>query len=100
MTWLEVENLTVATSVGNTGAKHFASLEPRDKDEFVRLRDVEPLTVHLLMLDFEILSDPLRDRVIGIDVPNTFALANFSVTQGAARAQNPGHDSGDMRRVQ
>jgi len=59
----EVEHPAVAATVTAAGPEHLAAGEPGVEHERVRRGDIEPLAVHLRLLQFDVLADPVGDRV-------------------------------------
>src|SRR5690625_3542428 len=67
----EVDYPAVAPLPGAQAAEHLTATEPADHQQLVRLRDIEPFTVHLLTLKFDVLRHPFKDRVTWAQVPET-----------------------------
>src|SRR5262245_47927337 len=49
----EIDDFALAASPRAAAAEDFAPFEPADREQLVRLRDVEVLAVHLALLDLE-----------------------------------------------
>src|SRR5689334_8774042 len=71
----EIEDLPRAALPRAAAAEDFAAAEPTDEDQLVRLGDVEVLTVHLFVLDDEVIGDALGNRMAGLGHPQNFFQA-------------------------
>ena len=86
MPGLEVENLAVAALERHAAAEDVPPFEPADEDEFPVFGNVETLSIHLLVLQLEILPDSLCDRVERGDVPEPLLLARLAPLERGAAA--------------
>ena len=50
-------------------AENFPALEPANKDQLIRLGNIEMFAVHLGIGDFNVISDPFHDGMPRIDNP-------------------------------
>lgn len=85
MSGAEVEDASLSSCEATSAAEDFAALKTADEYQFIRLRNIEELAVHLLIRDVENRRHPLRDGVSGIDCPDGLAVV-VSPSQGASRS--------------
>src|SRR5690625_7835341 len=83
----EVDYPAVAPLPGAQAAEHLTATEPADHQQLVRLRDIEPFTVHLLTLKFDVLRQPFEDRVTWAQVPEMLPVLSDPPSEAAVRAQ-------------
>src|SRR5258708_2655162 len=74
-------------------AEHLTAFERAQKHQFIRLRDIEILPVHLLFGNLEDRRHALRDGVSGIDRPDRLAVV-IAPAEGAGRS----HEAGEYLR--
>src|SRR5689334_4782397 len=83
MTGAEVENFATSACPCSAATKNLASLKPTDKDLRVGCRDVEWFAVHLFFRKFDIVTNPINNRMPRLSYPQAlglFRLAPFQVT--------------------
>ena len=75
MTGLEIEYFAQTSVPYASRAENLAAGEPADENKLVGLRNIKALTVHFLLLEFDILGQSLCYRVIGEYGPESFSVA-------------------------
>src|SRR5437773_11111870 len=96
----EVEDPAPAAVVAAAAPEHLAALEPAHEDELIGGGDVEELAVHFLLPDYERFAEPRRDRMRGIDHPESLPLPGFAPLEVAARSHEPAEDLRVVARVE
>ena len=81
MAGTEVEHFPLPSVVAAAASEHFPSLKPADEHQLVGLRDVEPLSVHLLVRDDDLLVQALHNRMARVDHPQDLLLSVLSPFQ-------------------
>ena len=86
VTGLKIENVSCTPSEGHAAAEYLASRKPAHKHDFIGIRDIKWLAVHLLTGQLEMLGNALCNGVGGDYRPDTFpvAVTPFQVAGGAA----------------
>src|SRR6266487_751458 len=74
----EVEDLARAACVAATTSEDLATCKPAHKDQCLRGRDIKVLTIHLFMLDLDIFSKTLHNRMTGRYDPETLTIATLA----------------------
>ena len=75
----KIEDPPVAALVAATGPEHLPTLEPGDKYELVRYRNLERLAVHFGFGNDERIVESCCNRVSWIDSPHALALPRLAV---------------------
>ncbi len=86
VTGLEVEDTSCAPSECHAAAEYLASRKPTHKHDFIGIRDIKWLAVHLFTGQLEMLGNALCNGVGGDHCPDTLPVAvpPFQVAGGAA----------------
>src|SRR5690625_3414590 len=96
----EVDYPAVAPLPGAQAAEHLTATEPADHQQLVRLRDIEPFTVHLFTLKFDVFRHPFKDRVTWAQVPQPLPVLSDPPFEGAVRAQQTPERLAEMSGMQ
>ena len=78
MTRPEIEDFASATMPGRSTAKDFPTFKPADKQQGFRFGDVKNFTIHFSLFKLDVLTNPLRDRMVWINHPKTLSFISLS----------------------
>src|SRR5262249_23035962 len=84
----EIEYFAAPTLVAAAATEDFAALEPAYEDQHVRCGNIKWLAVHLLLGDFDIISDAFHNRMSWFAHPQPFGLSGLAPFQIAGSAHH------------
>ena len=97
---LEIQHPTQAAVPGAHAPEHLAAREPADHQQLIRVGDVEPFAVHLLLGQLDVVGDACHHGVVGSQVPESLVLARLAPLETAGRAHQPSEGLGEVTRVE
>lgn len=97
---LEIEDPSVAAVEGTACTEYLAAFVPAHKHDLVGLGDTERLGIGFDAVELKISADSLRDRVGGVNSPDTFKVAVLTPGEVAGRAHKRFKDLAVVRGMQ
>src|SRR5579875_2925885 len=99
MTGAKIKDLAPTTCVATAAAENFAPTKPAHKHQRLRLGNIEMLSVHLLVLKFNVLAQPLGDWMTRSNNPQTLMIIGLTPFQIARSPHQLTEDFGEVTGV-
>src|SRR6266542_4486686 len=100
MAGTKIEDLARAACVAATTSEDLATCKPAHKDQCLRGRNIEVLTIHLFVLDLDIFTKTLHNRMTRRYNPETLTIATLAPLQSTGRPHQASEDLCIVTRVE
>lgn len=100
VSWPKVKDPPAPAMKCTAAAKYFAPFEPTHKHQFVGVRNVEEFTIHFFSFQFNRFAEPRRNRMTGIDDPQSLVVIRFPPFEVARCPHQPLERFGEVSGMQ